>query len=260
MSRPGSFAWRDAVLTRLDAAVVGDRVVVADSWLVSGGLALAVDVHRERFLSSVDAQARGRRSEAEAFWRAACAEMPATGSWSPRVELSGTGDTLEFRLRLRPAPPLRESVRLVTASHDPREQPTVKGPDLERLAALRTEAEGRGADEAVILSPDGTVVEGDYTSLVWWRGDALCTVADAIPRLPGVTEKSLVTLATALGVEVLPDEVLPEELDGLEVWALNSLQGIRIATQWIDGPTLAEQPGRLRLWRARLDRLRRPVA
>jgi branched-subunit amino acid aminotransferase/4-amino-4-deoxychorismate lyase len=136
----------------------------------------------------------------------------------------------------------------------------VKGPDLERLAALRTEAEGRGADEAVILSPDGTVVEGNYTSLVWWRGDALCTVAEAVPRLPGVTEKSLVTLATALGVEVLPDEVLPDELGGREVWALNSLQGIRIATHWIDGPTLAEKPGRLRLWRARLDRLRRPVA
>ncbi|AMM21092.1 hypothetical protein AX769_14280 [Frondihabitans sp. PAMC 28766] len=147
----------------------------------------------------------------------------------------------------------------MTASHDPRRAPLVKGPDLARLDELRTEARGAGCDEAVILSADGTVVEGNYTSLVWWRGDALCVVADELPRLPGVTEKALVTLAIALGVEILPDEVMPGELEGLEVWALNSLHGIRIATRWEGGPDLAEQPGRLRAWRSRLDALRRPL-
>jgi len=53
--------------------------------------------------------------------------------------------------------------------------------------------------------------------------------------------------------------VTPDELDGLEIWALNALQGIRIVTEWIDGPSTAEQPGRLALWRARLDRLRKPL-
>ena len=37
------------------------------------------------------------------------------------------------------------------------------------------------------------------------------------------------------------------------------LHGIRIVTGWIDGPAPAEEPGRLALWRGRLDRLRRPV-
>ncbi|BDZ50944.1 hypothetical protein GCM10025867_31850 [Frondihabitans sucicola] len=67
------------------------------------------------------------------------------------------------------------------------------------------------------------------------------------------------TLATALGVEILRDVTAPDGLDGLEVWALNSLHGARIATSWAEGPALAEQPGRLRLWRTRLDALRRPV-
>ena len=51
----------------------------------------------------------------------------------------------------------------------------------------------------------------------------------------------------------------PEELDGLEVWALNALHGIRIVTSWIDGPATAEEPGRLATWQARLDALRKPL-
>jgi len=55
-------------------------------------------------------------------------------------------------------------------------------------------------------------------------------------------------------------EVAPlADLDGAEVWALNALHGIRIVTRWVDGPGVAEQPGRLAAWRARLDALRRPL-
>jgi branched-subunit amino acid aminotransferase/4-amino-4-deoxychorismate lyase len=235
---------------------------VGDSFLLDDGRVLALDLHRDRFVESVSRQAPERVSEAEEFWAAAVAALPVEGRWFPRIELArleGGSPAASFRLTIRACPPLHDSIALVTASHDPRELPTIKGPDLARLEVLRAEARAAGSDEAVILSADGTVVEGNYTSLVWWRGDALCVVAADVPRLPGVTERSLVTLATALGVEVLPDEVLPDELDGLELWALSSLHGIRIATRWEGGPRLAEQPGRLRLWRQRLDALRRPV-
>jgi hypothetical protein len=43
------------------------------------------------------------------------------------------------------------------------------------------------------------------------------------------------------------------------VWALNALHGIRIVTGWVDGPATAELPGRLDVWRARLDALRKPL-
>ena len=69
----------------------------------------------------------------------------------------------------------------------------------------------------------------------------------------------MLALATATGVDVLHDTVLPGQLDGLEVWALNALHGIRIVTGWVDGPATAEQPGRLDAWRARLDALRKPL-
>jgi branched-subunit amino acid aminotransferase/4-amino-4-deoxychorismate lyase len=135
----------------------------------------------------------------------------------------------------------------------------VKGPDLERMVRLRTEAQRAGADEAVLLTREGWVAEGSTTCLVWWRGDALCLPAPEIERIDSVTVRSVVALATALGVDILFETVRPDELDGLEVWALNALHGIRIVTRWLDGPATAELPGRLEDWRRRLDALRRPL-
>jgi branched-subunit amino acid aminotransferase/4-amino-4-deoxychorismate lyase len=255
-----TFLWSREVLLPIGGQITRS-VALTDSWLLEDGAALALDVHRERFLASVETIAPERVDEADGFWNAAMLELPTEGTWFPKLELAVPSEGAEavFRLAVRPSPPRSASIALVTASHDPRLVPGIKGPDLARLETLRTEAKAGGSDEAVILSPDGLVVEGNYTSLVWWRGDALCVVADGLPRLPGVTERALVTLATVLGVEILHDEVTPDDLDGLELWALNSLHGARIATRWEGGPALAEEPGRLRLWRTRLDALRRPV-
>ncbi|ROQ41215.1 amino-transferase class IV [Frondihabitans sp. PhB188] len=231
-------------------------LLVADSLLVDGGLALAAGVHRSRFVDSVRAQAPDLGDAAGAFWDRAVRGVPATGSWFPRITLDTSG---AFGVSLRSAPARTTSLRLHSARVDPRTTPLIKGPDLARLDALRQEAVRAGADEAVIVSPEGLVVEGGYSSIAWWRGDALCVVDDTLERLPGVTENSLVTIATAFGVTVLRELVEPDDLADHEVWSLGSLHGPRIATSWVGGPTVAEQPGRLRLWRARLDALRRSV-
>ena len=127
------------------------------------------------------------------------------------------------------------------------------------MLRIRTEVQKQGADEAVILSPDGYVVEGAYSGLLWWRGDILCGPPAELARVDSVTARTVLTLATALGLDTHEEAVTPAELDGTEVWVLSALHGIRIATAWIDGPSLAEQPGRLATWRARLDRPRRPL-
>ena len=46
-----------------------------------------------------------------------------------------------------------------------------------------------------------------------------------------------------------------------EFWEddLNALHGIRVVTEWVDGPPTAELPGRADQWRALLARLRKPV-
>ena len=260
MSVQSILRWREGVLDPLDYCDMTDaEVVVADSWVVEDGLVLAIDLHRDRFFGSVPPAARGL--DLEGFWAAAMAAIPRTGVWFPRVELHAVADAWRLLVRLREAPERRRSAVLATwAGPDPRRSPLVKGPDLDRLASVRTAVQRLGADEAVLLTADGAVVEGAYSALLWWRGDILCAPPREFARIPSVTARVVLTLATALGVDTYEEPVLPRDLEGTETWVLSALHGIRIATSWVDGPGLAERPGRLGEWRARLSALRRPLS
>ncbi len=71
----------------------------------------------------------------------------------------------------------------------------------ENLAAY-DEARYRGCDDALLVAPDGTVLEAP-TANVWWReGARLLTPSLAQPILPGVTRATLLELAGPLGYEV----------------------------------------------------------
>ena len=265
MSTTGTalFRWQGGDLSPLEYCdPVDESILAADSWLVSDGCALAIDLHRERFFAAVEAGRPGATAELALtdFWAAIVEAIPRSGNQFPRVELQLHRDAPLLVFRQRPAPDLKLSVTV--ASHDgpdPRTQPTIKGPDTAALLRARTQAQRRGAEEAIILSDDGFIVEGAYSAIVWWRGDILCAPSLELERVDSVTARSVLALATALGVEVHYESVAPEALGGLEIWSLSALHGIRIVTQWTDGPAPAEEPGRLSLWRARLDRLRKPL-
>lgn len=235
------------------------RITVADSFLVADGTALALEVHRRRFLATAGAIAASGAAEVEQFWDAAIASIPREGAWFPRFEQRTRDGGTQLVARVRPAPELRSSIALVThQGPDPREHPTVKGPDLAALTRTRVLAQHVGADDAVLLQ-DGVVVETTTAALLWWRGEALCVPVPELARVDSVTVRSILALATAFGIDVLHERVSPAELDGLEVWAVNALHGPRIVTRWLDGPDTAEQPARLRLWQRKLHALRRPL-
>lgn len=235
--------------------------LVADSWLVDNARTLALPLHLERFSRSVIERAPERAMELDEFLATVLTRIPTHGAWFPRIEFVERRGAVGFSYRERTAPVRHRSVRLATLdAPDPRRHPTVKGPDLERMLAARTSVQSRGADEAVILSGKGFVVEGAYSALLWWRGDTLCLPDLALPRVDSVTARSVVALATARSTDVVYEYVEPHGLEGLEVWAASALHGIRIATRWVDGPDLAERPGRLSAWRAALDKLTRPIA
>lgn len=260
MSSGSIFRWRDGALEELDYCDMADtRVLVADSFFVGGGRVRGLDLHRTRFLSAIPATMRAALAP-EAFWEACIAELPRTGEWFPRVELQLRLHAPLLVFRLREAPARTRTVRVATYSGpDPRTKPTVKGPDLERLAAVRTSVQARGADEAVLLSPEGYVIEGAYSALAWWRGGDLVFPDAALERVDSVTARSLHVLATALGVRVRTEFAHPEELEGRELWALSALHGARLVTAWVDGPALAAEAGRLDAWRRRLDAIARPL-
>jgi len=254
------YRWHDDRLVHLDYCdMTLTEVEAADSWLVTAGRTLGLDLHRTRFMTSIP-RGRYRQLDAAAFWDAVIAMIPDTGDWFPRVELHNRLGGPRLIYRHREAPERTRSV--VVATHrgkDPRRVPTVKGPDLERMQAVRTAVQPLGAQEAIILDDDGYVVEGAYSALLWWRGAVLCGPLSSFPRVDSVTARTVLTLANALGVETYEEAVTPAELDGTEVWSLSALHGIRIVTEWVDGPGMAELPGRLQQWRDRLDALRRPI-
>lgn len=254
------FRWRGGALeARDDCDVQPATILAADSWLVTEGDVLALDLHRTRFLAALPDDLLPAL-DAEAFWDAAIAALPRTGDWFPRVELRTQAGAPQLLFRLRPAPERSRAIVLAThAGRDPRTAPRVKGPDLEAMTRLRTSVQALGAGDAVLLTPEGFVAEGSTTCLAWWRGDALAIPQDDIARIDSVTLRSVLALALVAGVDVLHEEARPADLDGCEVWALNALHGIRIVTAWVDGPSTAEEPGRLESWRRRLDALRRPL-
>jgi branched-subunit amino acid aminotransferase/4-amino-4-deoxychorismate lyase len=147
---------------------------------------------------------------------------------------------------------------VTTADSDPRRLPHLKGPDIDRLSALRQRAQRRGAQEAVILD-EGRVTDGATTALLWWRGDALCAPPLSLPRVDSVAARTVRGIAAALGTPVEEEEARPSELDGAVLWAVNALHGIRAVTSWVEGPSLAQDAARTEAWRARFAALARPL-
>ncbi|WP_293697859.1 aminotransferase class IV [uncultured Agrococcus sp.] len=225
-------------------------VAVVDSWLSVAGQVLAFPAHVDRFARSVE-RTGGDAAEAAAAIAAARSATPADGDFFPRIEFTATGG---FTHDIRPAPERLPGAVLWTAPVDPREHPTVKGPDLPELAGLRMIAAEHGANEAVVLD-DGVVSEAAHASIAWWRGDRLFYPDDALPRVDSVTWRVVRTLATSLGTELVPSLAAPQDLEGSEVWVMSALHGIRGVEQWVDGPSVAP-PERRDLWQARLIALR----
>jgi len=221
--------------TGFEPADESGEILVIDSWLVTDGQVSAFDAHVRRFTASC-AELVGPElasaGEVEAFLRAGLAQIPAAGRWFPRAELALVNGTPRLQLWVRPAPPRTDSIRLwIPPEPDQRTCPRIKGPDLPYLSALRTAAVAAGADEAVLLSTRGMVLEGTTTSILWWRGETLCAPPPEAPVLPGVTRAVLLTG----GHPVRFEYATPAELAGLKVWAVNALHGIRPVTAWLTG-------------------------
>jgi branched-subunit amino acid aminotransferase/4-amino-4-deoxychorismate lyase len=122
---------------------------------------------------------------------------------------------------------------------DPRISPHIKGPDLSLGQQLRRRANLHGADEAILLNQSGMVLEGALSSLVWWRDGVLCAPGPELPWLPSITRDLVWSIAEQIGVKTSFESIKPQSLNGLELWLLSSLHGIRVVVDWNalpDGP------------------------
>jgi len=211
-------------------------LAVADSWLVDEGRSLGASAHFERFSQWIRESSAVSDTEIAAFIQAVRNKIPVEGKWFPRLELhSETVASNQLFLRLRESPELQKTIALWTYPEpDPRTNPMIKGPDLSLCQQMRRKAAIHGAGEAVILNRAGYVAEGALSSLVWWRGDVLCAPGDDIAWLPSITRDFVLATAGQMGKKIRLESVSPADLVGLEIWALSSLHGIRVVTDWLE--------------------------
>lgn len=230
------FCFRDNSLVLITEGQQTEvQLEVADSWLVEDGRARSLDAHFDRFSRWVGEVSPACSPSLPAFFEVVKEKIPGNGRWFPRIEFHAEAEAPHHLfLRLRRAPDQLGDVVLWTLPDpDPRQNPSVKGPDLSLGMQMRRNAKMHGADEAVILSESGYVLEGALSSLVWWRGDVLCSSSDDLPWLPSVTRNEIFGIANQMGFATRVERVKPADLIGLEIWALSSLQGIRVVTSWI---------------------------
>ncbi|ALG14890.1 aminotransferase class IV [Kibdelosporangium phytohabitans] len=215
----------------------GDTTLVAaDSWLVQDGAVRGLGLHRSRFTSACAGTGAIELSEIDKFWPAVVDQLPRRGAWFPRVELVRTPNGYQLRLRIRQAPARTGEVKVWIGRGDPRQTPRRKGPDLAMLGELHAEAMRFGADEALLTTPSGLVLEGSRCGLVWWEGNTLCVPDGHLRVLPSVTVTLIRRAALGQGIAIAGRRRRLAELADREVWMVNALHGIRPVTGWIGGP------------------------
>jgi branched-subunit amino acid aminotransferase/4-amino-4-deoxychorismate lyase len=251
-------AWSDGERQLLPTPLASHSTDVADSWLVADGMARGLRYHAERFIASCQLRHGIEAAATARFLDAAWLALPRAGRWFPRVEFTtGAG----FRLRLRPAPQPGAGVVLRRADGpDRRQAPLVKGPDLVMLAGLRQSVAALGADEVLLMSEAGTVLEGALSAVLWWRGDVLCAPPLSLPILPSVTRRLLLDIASQVGTDVRLETCRPEDLDGLELWTASALHGIRPVTAWSGESMTAAPARRAAAWQSLLTAQATPVS
>jgi len=244
MSLPvGRYRFNGSTLESSDSS--GNMpLYVADSWLTIDGSTVALDKHCARFTASAAEQ--GLVHSPQPFLDQVAIALSQPGIFNPRIELTVRG---ELMLWMRSAPERRTSIVLSTAERDPRETPAIKGPDIPALEELRTEARNNGADEAVITSPRGEIIDGSTTCLLWWRDGVAHIPPLSFTRLSSVTMQVIAEFFAEAGIAIVEQAAQSADLVGCEVWAVNALHGIRPVTDWINGPTLAPTHPHADFWR-----------
>ena len=104
----------------------------------------------------------------------------------------------------------------------------------------------------MLADAGGRLLEGAYTSLLWWEGETLCVVPDTAPILPGVTRALLIELAIERDTPVARRRPAPDELVDREAWLVSALHGIRTVTGWVGGTRAGAAP-RAASWQRLLD-------
>ena len=135
--------------------------------------------------------------------------------------------------------------KLITASHRlPANEPLAQFKSANKLPQIlsRAEADAAGADEALLLSTTGRMIEGTTSNLFWIRGSTVCTPPLATGILPGVTRATVLELCRAMKLQTKEIAPRPRDLFSTDGTFLSmSSWGIVEAVE-LDGRKLRRSP------------------
>jgi branched-subunit amino acid aminotransferase/4-amino-4-deoxychorismate lyase len=140
---------------------------------------------------------------------------------------------------------LRErGLRLVAVSWSTGALASAKSMSYAENMAAQDGAVAAGADDALLVSADGTVLEAPTANVFWREDDALLTPSLDLPLLAGVTRGFLLEIAEQETVEgVFP---LDRLLDAEEVFVCSSVREVMPVAS-VDGKTFELGPAALEL-------------
>lgn len=148
-------------------------------------------------------------------------------------------------ISLHPTPPTTRPVRLIIAT-----QTITAGDGLTQIKTsnkllhilARTEAEDRGADDALLLNHRGEVCEATSSNLFLISGNTITTPPTPSGGLTGIARGFVLELCQHLGLPAHETIIMPVQLHSAEsAFLTNSVQGI-IEVAELDGRLIAQSP------------------
>jgi branched-subunit amino acid aminotransferase/4-amino-4-deoxychorismate lyase len=200
----------EPVLHADDEGLLRGRAVF-ETLRVYGGVPFRLDDHLVRLARSATRlglpEPDGRAFAAAAVLAVETAAAPGAVLrllWTPGRE--GQGRPVGLALVSALPPGLDElrvrGLRLAVVEWSPSVLGGVKSTSYASNIAARDRAGQQGADDALLVDPEGMVLESPVSN-VWWReGASLITPSIELPILAGVTRATLLELASAAGYAV----------------------------------------------------------
>jgi branched-subunit amino acid aminotransferase/4-amino-4-deoxychorismate lyase len=226
-----------------DEALLRGRAVF-ETTRVYGGRPFRLDAHIDRLARSAE-RVRLPVPDREECLRLADGIVKAAGTGDLSLRFYWTGTTL-VSTGAAIAPELEElrarGLRLAVVRWSTGALAAAKSTSYAENMAAQGEAAERGADDALLVGHDGTVLEAP-TANVWWReGDTLRTPSLELPVLAGVTRAVMFELAPAAGYEVDEGTFPLERLLGAdEVFLTSSIREV-MPVAAVDGTTFGLGP------------------
>jgi len=200
----------EPVLYADDEGVLRARAVF-ETLRVYGGKPFRLDDHLDRF--AVSAARVGLRAPDRAAFAEASAQALAAAAapdavlrllWTAGRE--GANRPLGLVLVSSLPPDLEvlraRGLRVATVPWAPGALAGAKSTSYAENLAARDDAARRGADDALLVAADGTVLEAPTANVCWREGELLLTPTLDLPILAGVTRAAVLELAPAAGYRV----------------------------------------------------------